>query len=205
MLSLRKFLKCESGTIAMQAAIMALPLFLLVGGGVDYSRVAMSKKELQSTLDNMRGVPIKDFTWRSELEAYIAGMASANMDSETVQVRVKIRRDYLQVEAFDKIKTPMLSLAGKPEIQIVAKAKIGRQTSSGTVSSNKQPVNPGNPNITKRKKKKTVKVSKLKINKMKKQIRDRINRIWKNPRLSSRQKRKYVNSLRQQLNYLNTL
>jgi uncharacterized protein YegL len=47
----RRFPKADGGNIAMMFAIGSIPMILAVGGGIDYSRAAMARTEMQDALD----------------------------------------------------------------------------------------------------------------------------------------------------------
>ena len=47
----KRFLAHEGGNVAMLFALMAIPVFALMGGAIDYARAYRIKAELQSLID----------------------------------------------------------------------------------------------------------------------------------------------------------
>lgn len=196
---LKKFLKNSEGSLAIQLSVLILPLLGLIGAAVDYSRVAVVETSLQATLDNnIRSMHHTAFKNRAEMEEYIVSMAAVNLDSNTIASNISIAKNKIRIDLSDKVKTPVLSLIGRPEVEVFASIEIEQRekpTNQGTsTSASKSSTNPNKNQI-----------SRSQINQMKLAVRQRLSRIKAYQNLSPARKRRILKSLTRQLENLKNL
>lgn len=192
----KKFLADKKGSIAIQFSILALPLIAVGGVGIDYSRISVAQAGLQSTLDqNISNLKPTAFSNRKQMEEYIVSLAGVNMESKTITADISIREDVLRVSLKDTIKTPALSLMGRPEYEVLASVdiKYEPQASTRTVVSSALDVS-GKPSL-----------SRTQINQQIASTRERIERINASKYITSQQKREIVSRLNKHLQRLRSL
>lgn len=192
----KKFLADKKGSIAIQFSILALPLIAVGGVGIDYSRISVAQAGLQSTLDqNISNLKPTAFSNRKQMEEYIVSLAGVNMESKTITADISIKEDVLRVSLKDTIKTPALSLMGKPEFEVLASVdiKYEPQASTRTVVSS-APDFSGKPSL-----------SRTQINQQIASTRERIERINASKYITSQQKREIVSRLNKHLQRLRSL
>jgi hypothetical protein len=193
---LKKFLADKKGSIAIQFSIAAMPLIAVGGVGIDYSRISVAKAGLQSTLDqNISNLKPSAFSNRKQMEAYIVSLAGVNMESKTITADITIKENVLRVSLKDTIKTPALSLMGRPEFEVLASVdiKYEPQTSTTTIVSRA-------PNISSK-----PYLSRTQINQQIASTRERIKRINASIYISSQRKRQIVSRLNKHLQRLRSL
>lgn len=201
---LGKFFKNEDGSLAIQFGIIILPLLAVVGVGIDYSRVAQVETSLQATLDNnIHSLPASAFKSRAAFEKYIIALAGVNLDSETIKANLSIKKDKLHIQLSDNVKTPMMSLYGQPEKQVVASVAVSLRdvSTSSTANSKKQKANKQKAKTGKN----NYQVDRSRINQKKRSLRKRIARIKAYKYVSSKRKKELLKSVRQQLAALKKL
>lgn len=192
----KKFLADKKGSIAIQFSILALPLIAVGGVGIDYSRISVAQAGLQSTLDqNISNLKPTAFSNRKQMEEYIVSLAGVNMESKTITAEISIKEDVLRVSLKDTIKTPALSLMGRPEFEVLASVdiKYEPQASTRTVVSS-APDFSGKPSL-----------SRTQINQQIASTRERIERINASKYITSQQKREIVSRLNKHLQRLRSL
>jgi hypothetical protein len=193
---LKKFLADKKGSIAIQFSIAAMPLIAVGGVGIDYSRISVAKAGLQSTLDqNISNLKPSAFSNRKQMEAYIVSLAGVNMESKTITADITIKENVLRVSLKDTIKTPALSLMGRPEFEVLASVdiKYEPQTSTTTIVSRA-------PNISSK-----PYLSRTQINQQIASTRERIKRINASIYISSQRKRQIVSRLNKHLQRLRSM
>ena len=193
---LKKFLADKKGSIAIQFSIAAMPLIAVGGVGIDYSRISVAKAGLQSTLDqNISNLKPSAFSNRKQMEAYIVSLAGVNMESKTITSDITIKENVLRVSLKDTIKTPALSLMGRPEFEVLASVdiKYEPQTSTTTIVSRA-------PNISSK-----PYLSRTQINQQIASTRERIKRINASIYISSQRKRQIVSRLNKHLQRLRSM
>lgn len=196
MFLIKKFLADKKGSIAIQFSILALPLIAVGGVGIDYSRISVAQAGLQSTLDqNISNLKPTAFSNRKQMEEYIVSLAGVNMESKTITADISIKEDVLRVSLKDTIKTPALSLMGRPEFEVLASVdiKYEPQASTRTVVSS-APDFSGKPSL-----------SRTQINQQIASTRERIERINASKYITSQQKREIVSRLNKHLQRLRSL
>lgn len=192
----KKFIADQKGSIAIQFSILALPLIAVGGVGIDYSRISVAQAGLQSTLDqNISNLKPTAFSNRKQMEEYIVSLAGVNMESKTITADISIKEDVLRVSLKDTIKTPALSLMGRPEFEVLASVdiKYEPQASTRTVVSSAPDVS-GKPSL-----------SRTQINQQIASTRERIERINASKYITSQQKREIVSRLNKHLQRLRSL
>lgn len=131
----RQFIKEEDGNVAIIAALVLLPLLLIVGVGVDYSRVGSAEEKMQTVVDNAVFSPDIPLRNRPAAEAYIANMINANSGRDTAKVNITINQDTMRVEAQDAIDTPLLAAIGEKKTPILAVVEVAPPSSENTSQS----------------------------------------------------------------------
>lgn len=193
---LKKFLVDKKGSIAIQFSIVAMPLIAVGGVGIDYSRISVAKAGLQSTLDqNISNLNPSAFSNRKQMEAYIVSLAGVNMESKTITADITIKENVLRVNLKDTIKTPALSLMGRPEFEVLASVDIKYEPQTSTTTIASRP-----PNISSK-----PSLSRTQINQQIASTRERIRRINASKYISSQRKRQIVSRLNKHLQRLRSL
>ena len=196
---LRKFLNNSDGSLAIQLSVLILPLLGLIGAAVDYSRVAMVKTSLQATLDNnVRTLHHTAFRNRAEMEEYIVSMAEVNLDSNTIASKISISKDKIRIDLKDQVKTPVLSIVGRPKVEVAASVEIDQRVDPSENEFTTKPSNSGSTNDKPR-------LSRAQINEMKLAVRKRLSSIKAYKNLSPARKRRILRSLNAQLENLKQL
>ena len=131
----RQFIKEEDGNVAIIAALVLLPLLLIIGVGVDYSRVGSAEEKMQTVVDNAVFAPDIPLRNRPAAEAYIAEMINANSGRDTAKVNITIDQNTMRVEARDAIDTPLLAAIGEDKTPITAVVEIAPPSSESTSKS----------------------------------------------------------------------
>ena len=118
------FFDDKRGNVAMLFGLILLPMLMLVGVAVDYSRISNHEGELQKVVDNaalsINGLANK----RNDAARQIEAMINANSGRDTAQVRISIHRDKIRIDARDEIDTPLLSTIGQEKSEITASAEL---------------------------------------------------------------------------------
>lgn len=137
MFYLRDFLLNKRGNVAMIFGIFGLPMLMLVGVGVEYSRIADQEAELQKVVDNaaisFRNMRRKRISVAGQIEDLI----HANSGRDTARVRISVDKDRLRIDAQDKIDTPLLSTIGRPKSTITASTELDIDHARGSGASSK--------------------------------------------------------------------
>lgn len=131
---LNRFLKETRGNVAMIFAILAMPLFILVGLGVDYSRIAHAESDMQKTIDNAAYSMANLYRQRVSAARQIADMINANSGRGTARVRIVVNEDKLRIDAYDTIETPLLSTIGRPQTAVTASVELDANRWQGSGS-----------------------------------------------------------------------
>jgi len=180
---LSNFLKNRDGSIAIQFSIVALPLIALGGVGIDYSRVSVVKNNLQSTLDNnIRSMSPREFANRKAMEDYSVALANVNLESKTVSANISVYQNVLRVDLRDVVKTPAMSLLGRPEMEVLASIDIKQQPVSSTTQFTNAALNAQSSG-------EVPQISRSQINQAKASIRKSIARINRSRSISGSRKR----------------
>ncbi|MEM7213947.1 MAG: pilus assembly protein TadG-related protein [Pseudomonadota bacterium] len=131
---LNEFLENRRGNIAILAAILILPLMMLTGVGIDYTRISSAEGNLQTSLDNAAVDGRRLFRLGPRAEGEIAALINANSGRNTAQVRIRINQNKLRVDVRDEISTPMLSTIGQPKSEVTASIELDGNQFSGSQS-----------------------------------------------------------------------
>ena len=196
---LKSFLNNEDGSIAIQFSIVMIPLLAVTGVGIDYSRVAVVKTSLQSTLDhNVIMMSPKEFSNRAEMEKYIEALAGVNLDSDTVSADISIYKDVMRIDLRDIVKTPVMGLIGKSEVQVLASVDLeyDQQPTSRSLGNTKTSLKPDRD---------AEQINRSQLNKMKRKILAQIDRVKAYKYSSPANKNKIIKRLRAKLQQLKKL
>ncbi|MEM7067447.1 MAG: pilus assembly protein TadG-related protein [Pseudomonadota bacterium] len=122
--ALKRFRHNEHGSIAIIFVIMILPIMMLVGVAVEYTRISSAETVLESTLDNSASNMVNLFRLGPQAEQEIADMIHANTGRDTATVKMRVYQSKLIVEARDEIETPLLGLMGQPKRELHASLEM---------------------------------------------------------------------------------
>lgn len=202
---LKTFANNEKGSIAIHFSIIALPLMALLGASVDYTRVTMHDSKLQSTLEqSIVGITRDSFESSDEMKNYIVSLAAANTRSTSIEGAITVNDNVLRVELRDVVKTPVLNVIGKPQVQVEAHVNLSLapvQTEPTIIIKDKKSTGSSkNANLA-TSKKKANKLSRSQIARLRSDLRKAKSRI-SNMSLPASTKRKILASLEKQIQYL---
>ena len=124
MFRLAKFYEDKRGNVAMLFGILLLPMLMLVGVAIDYSRISHQEGELQKIVDNASMSMDNLRSKRNDAARQIENMINANSGRDTAQVRISVHRDKLRIDARDEIDTPLLSTIGQERSEITASIEL---------------------------------------------------------------------------------
>ena len=124
MARLVRFVEDRRGNVAMLFGLMLLPMLMLIGVGVDYSRISSHEHELQKVVDNAARSVGNLGNRRSDAARQIEAMINANSGRDSAQVKISIHRDKLRIDARDEIDTPLLSTIGQEKSEITASIEL---------------------------------------------------------------------------------
>ncbi|MEO0328888.1 MAG: hypothetical protein AAF217_09865 [Pseudomonadota bacterium] len=132
-----RFWKDTNGNIAIMGGSLALPIVMLLGLGVDYTRVSSQKSVLENTMHNAV-YTVKDLFRRGrDAELEIAGMVNSNTGRSTARVNIEIDKNKLRISVSDQVKTPMWSVMGQPETEIMTSVIIDKNRTAGQLATSK--------------------------------------------------------------------
>ena len=132
--SLNTFFRDRNGNVAIIASLMLLPMLMLAGVGIDYSRISSAEGNLQATVDNAANDIARLFSRGPHAAGELEALINANSGRNTAQARIRVYRDKIRIEARDVIETPLLSPIGQPETVITASIEVDGNKSTGTSS-----------------------------------------------------------------------
>ncbi|WP_157967726.1 vWA domain-containing protein [Cohaesibacter intestini] len=113
----RSFAKDESGAIAIIFALTLIPILLLIGVAIDYSRIALDRSEVQTALDAATLAAVKkvgilnDSEIRSMIGAYVVANTPNSIKTNIDVVEIKRNPNALRVQASGETKTTFMLLA----------------------------------------------------------------------------------------------
>jgi hypothetical protein len=114
------FRENQHGAVAITFALVTIPLVVLAGAALDYSRATSFKAKLQNIVDAsaLRALETAEDRWLSSTEAAIK-----TIDDEDPEVAVSGNADEVTVTATGSIKTSVLSLIRIDRIPVSVKAR----------------------------------------------------------------------------------
>lgn len=128
---LNRFLVNEEGNVAIFGALLVLPLLMMIGVSVDYSRIETAKGEVRAAIDGAGITPSMMMSDMPAAERAVADFINANTGRETADVKIRIYQDTLQLEAEDAIDTPLLSVMGQAVSPVLVNLEYDVPQSSG--------------------------------------------------------------------------
>ncbi|MGI9351118.1 MAG: pilus assembly protein TadG-related protein [Rhizobiaceae bacterium] len=134
---LSTFFRDCRGNVAIIASLLLLPMLMLAGVGIDYSRISSAEGNLQSTVDNAAFDIARLFSKGPHAARELEALINANSGRNTAQARIRVHRDKIRIEARDVIETPLLSTIGQPETVITASIEVDGNKSTGTSNSDR--------------------------------------------------------------------
>ena len=110
----------QRGSVALTFALATIPLVVLAGAAIDYSRAITFKTKMQTIVDAsaLRALETAEDGWLSDAEAAIK-----TIDDENPEVEVFGNEDDVTVSATGSIKTSVLSLIRIERIPVSVKAR----------------------------------------------------------------------------------
>jgi len=134
----QRFHNDERGNFGVILALIIVPLLGVAGLSVDYARIYSAKDRLQTAVDTAilaaaaSGEPVH------VMQSIVEDFVKANFGSEIVDVQTQVNTHTIDVRASYVMDTPVLSAAGKPQIDIVVTSEVTSPTPLRVTSS--QPV-----------------------------------------------------------------
>lgn len=113
-----RFLNDRQGNVAVISALVILPILMLSGVGIEYSRIAATRGEIQTVVDNTVLNSGMDFSNRPAAERMLAALINANTGRDTARVDISLHQDKLRILAHDTLETPLLSTIGQTQSPI---------------------------------------------------------------------------------------
>ena len=112
----RSFAKDESGAIAIIFAILIIPMLLMIGAAIDYSRIALDRSQTQSAIDAAALAMVKKIALldNSKIEAMVRDYINANIPSDiAIEIEVTIERNpsALKIAAIGTTNTTFMRIA----------------------------------------------------------------------------------------------
>lgn len=129
---MRRFMRNERGNIAITFALALIPMCILIGGAVDFSRAMSAKRQLRDTLDGaalaIAGVP--NFT-QPQAEQIAKDFATANFPSQSIGAPAKIDSVVfddisVNINGSANVPTTMLDLIGMNDIKVTTTTVVDR-------------------------------------------------------------------------------
>ncbi|PLW75241.1 TadE/TadG family type IV pilus assembly protein [Cohaesibacter celericrescens] len=114
----RSFASDESGAIAVIFAAVLIPIILMLGAAVDYSRIALTRSETQDAIDAATLAAVKkisqmtDSEVRSMIEAYVDANLSSSVSVNIDLVEIERNPSALKVWASGSTDTTFMRIAG---------------------------------------------------------------------------------------------
>ena len=129
---MRRFMRNERGNIAITFALALIPVCILIGGAMDFSRAMSAKRQLRDTLDGaalaIAGVP--NFT-QPQAEQIAKDFATANFPSQAIGAPAKIDSVTfddisVNINGSANVPTTMLDLIGMTDIKVTTTTVVDR-------------------------------------------------------------------------------
>ena len=134
----QEFLGARDGAVAMIFALAAIPLFLLMGVAIDYSRATMAKSHLQSAVDAAAlQVGMQPNLTSAQRQLLATNTVTANLGSSASGLNVQVTETDLgngawQVSAGGSVQSAIMKLAQIPSVQISATAQSSSQLTNSS-------------------------------------------------------------------------
>ena len=129
-----KFWQSKDGNVAVIAALVILPILMLGGVGIVYSRIASARGEMQTVVDSTVLSSGMDFSNRRAAEQRIAAMINGNSGRDTAQVNISVNQNRLRIDASDRLETPLLSTIGQTHSPIEVSLEVPVPGSDGSTT-----------------------------------------------------------------------
>ncbi|MEM9329683.1 MAG: pilus assembly protein TadG-related protein [Pseudomonadota bacterium] len=133
----QNFVSDNKGNVAITAAILALPMLLLAGVGIEFSRISSAENNMRATVDNASVDAARLFRLGPRAQKEIEAFINANSGRNTAQVRIRIHKNKIKIDAKDEIETPLLSTIGQPTTEITASVEVNGPSTSGSQGGDK--------------------------------------------------------------------
>ncbi len=113
----RSFAKDESGAIAIIFALTLIPIIMLIGVAIDYSRIALDRSQVQAALDAATLAAVKkvgimkDAEIKTMISAYVSANTPGTIKINIDSIEIKRNPNKLHVQASGETKTTFMRLA----------------------------------------------------------------------------------------------
>ncbi|WP_316860668.1 TadE/TadG family type IV pilus assembly protein [uncultured Cohaesibacter sp.] len=132
----KSFLRDESGAIAIIFVVTLIPIILMLGAAVDYSRVALARSEAQDALDAATLAAVKqigkvtDAEIRAMIESYVAANGPSNTSITVNPITIEHNPTSLKVWAKGTTEMTVMKLMNfeNSEFSISSKSVTGNKT-----------------------------------------------------------------------------
>nr|WP_321443544.1 pilus assembly protein TadG-related protein [uncultured Cohaesibacter sp.] len=113
----RSFAKDDSGAIAIIFALTLIPIIMLIGVAIDYSRIALDRSQVQAALDAATLAAVKkigimkDNEIQEMITAYVSANTPSTLKADIKPAEIKRNPNSIHVEATGATKTTFMMLA----------------------------------------------------------------------------------------------
>ncbi len=128
-----RFFNDQRGNVAILGALLILPLLMMVGVAVDYTRIETAKGGMLSSVNHSSIRPQAMMSDIPGAETGLENFINANSGRDSAQVNIRIVQDILRIEAQDAIDTPLLSVIGQAVSPIVVSVEVPVPETKGRV------------------------------------------------------------------------
>lgn len=120
----------ERGSVAIMFALIAISVFAVVGGAVDFGRAVLAREKLQSTVDSAALAAAR--IWQTEQDIDLAeqkaiihfnAMKPEGVDAKLTKLAPDTEQNTLTIEAQATVKTPFLSMVREDSIVVTTRAQ----------------------------------------------------------------------------------
>jgi len=135
---LQLFINEEKGNIAIIAALLLLPMMMLGGVGIDYSRISAEHSKITASVDSALADPSLYFGSRPQAELAIKQLVDANTGRTSADVDISIQQGKVFIKAQDTIETPLLAFFGQPKTDVIVSHEFGVQEAVSKINRHQQ-------------------------------------------------------------------
>lgn len=138
---MKSFLKDKSGNIAVNIALLGIPLMLSAGAAIDYSQLARKQSSLQNVTDSAAlavALDLQKFS-QTEVEAKVDSYLRANLtpsqylEVKNVIVEIPPNKEKVTVKATAKYPTSIMQIAGINNLTYTPKSVVNAPTGNAEI------------------------------------------------------------------------
>ena len=136
----RDFASQAEGNVAMMFALSILPILIMVGGAVDFSRATTSKQSLQIVLDNavLAATNLSNIDDPEEvIEDFVNGNLKSNLTADVdlkIDVEEFVNGRKISAEAVLPVNTTLLNIIGRKTINVGANSTASQYVLNTEIS-----------------------------------------------------------------------